>query len=811
MKQKPSIGLSSAEAARLLKQYGPNEIVERKKLSALADFLLRFKNPLIIILLAAAIISSFFGEWQSSVIIIVIVIVSTFLDFFNTYRSHRAAEALKQKVMITAAVTRDGKLQEVPLHNLVPGDIVTLTPGDLVPADGEVINSKDFFLNESSLTGESFPVEKAPGMPLLMGSSVTTGDGFMLVTATGTQTKYSHIAESLVSRERVTEFDRSIKDFSYLIMKMTMLLVIIIFFINALLKHSLIESFLFAAALAVGLTPELLPVIISLNLSKGSLSMAKRGVIVKKLSAIQNFGSMDILCTDKTGTLTEDKISLVKYVDAKGKTDELVFKYAYISSWYRSAYHNPLDEAVKEFKSIDMSNHAKFDEIPFDYKRKRDSIIVESDGKRIMIAKGAAEELLEICTEYQGQQFTPEARQTAVQEFENFSKDGYRVLGVAVKELSGTETVYTKEHEANMTFVGFIAFLDPAKPTAREALQLLENYGIEIKILTGDNELVTRKITDDIHLPVKGVLLGHEIAEMTDQQLSAKVENTTVFARVNPEQKQRIIKALQNHDHVVGYLGDGINDAPSLKTADVSLSVNNAVDIAKESADLILLQKSLHVLIEGVIEGRKTFTNTLKYLMMALSSNFGNMFSMAGASLFLPFLPMLPAQILFNNLLYDSSQFTIPLDHVESADIQKPRKLHIGFVKRFMLIFGLVSSVFDFVTFGVLYYAFHLSNAGFQTGWFLESMATQTFVIYFIRTRKIPFIQSRPHILLFLSTFAAVVVAWVIPFTPLAHIFKFVPLSFFHLVIIALIVGAYLISVEFIKRWFFKYVVKSLS
>lgn len=799
-------GLTRQEAARRLKHCGPNEFAEKKQLSLVMSFLLKFANPLIFILIAAALIAAMLGELLNPAIIITVVVISVTLDFINTYKSEKAAEALKERVKITATVIRDGREHELPLSHIVPGDIIFLSPGDLVPADGKIIQEKDFFIDESSLTGESFPVEKGVGTEVFMGSSAVTGDAFMSVAVTGKNTKFGKIAEALSKKEESTDFDRGMKDFSVLIMKITFLLVIFVFLVNALLRHEVLESFLFAAALAVGLTPELLPMIIALNLSRGSLAMSRHGVIVKKLSAIQNFGSMDILCTDKTGTLTENKIALVKYVDGLGRVAEEVFFYAYLNSQHQSGYANPLDAAVIKHKSVDISAYKKIDEIPFDYARKRNTIIVEGGNEHLLIAKGAPEELLGVCGAYGKEEIrlNENALVKIHKEYDELSHDGFRVLGVAIKKIKNKKKIYSHDEERDMIFCGFMAFLDPPKATVAETLKLLEKYGIEIKVITGDNALVSQKVASEINLPVKGVLTGLEMGNLNDYELSVRVERTTIFARISPDQKTRIIRLLQKNNHVVGFLGDGINDAPSLKAADVGISVNNAVDVAKESADLILVQKSLRELVDGVISGRTTFANTMKYLMMTLSSNFGNMFSMAAASVFIPFLPMLPVQILLNNLLYDGSQFTIPLDRVDSADVLRPKKWDMRFIKRFMLIFGSASSFFDFITFVVLFYGFRLVNGSFQTGWFLESIATQIFVIYVIRTRKMPFLESRPSLILILSTVSAVVVAWVLSLTSLGSIFGLVSLSVAPLLSIMMITAVYLIVVEIIKHWFYR-------
>jgi len=800
------VGLTSKQANEQRKKFGLNEIVQAKKISIAKDFLSRFKNPLLIILIIGSFIAGFLGDKITASIIIFIVFVSVIIDFVNTYRSQKAADDLKKRVMITTTVLRDGQEKELPLSLVVPDDIIVLHAGDLVPADGEIVEGNDLFINESQLTGESFPVEKRVGEEVFLGSSVSTGKALMHVKATGKNTKFSHLAESLIRTNPTTEFDRGIKEFSSLVVKATLFLVLIIFFINALLKHDIVDSFLFTVALAVGLTPELLPMIIALNLSKGSLKMAKRGVIVKKLSSIQNFGNMDIFCTDKTGTLTEDKIELVKYVDCDGNDSEEVLVAAYVNSFFSSSLHNALDIAIRDYKHFDTNGFKKIDELPFDYERRRDSIVVQKDDKNYFISKGVPEQVLKVCKTFgrEEQSFSDEVLKKINDEYEALSNDGFRVLGIAQKVLPKEDKTYSIHDESEMNFLGFIAFLDPPKKDVAETLRSLEHYGVEIKILTGDNDLVTKKIAKEINLPVKGVLLGSEIEKMSDEHLANVVESITIFARVLPEQKEKIIRILRAKGHVVGYLGDGINDAPSLKQADVGISVNNAVDVAKDTADIILLKKSLHDLISGVLEGRKTFSNTLKYLKMSLSSNFGNMFSMAGASLVLPFLPMTASQILLNNLLYDSSQFAIPSDNVDESNIIRPKKFDIKFLKRFMIVFGSLSSVFDFLTFFVLYSVFSLVGGAFQTGWFLESIATQTFVVYIIRTRKIPFLQSRPSIFIFGSTILAAMLAWVIALSNTGKLFGFANLTPHQIFAILIIIISYLVFAEFLKHFFYK-------
>jgi len=798
-------GLSSAEAKKLLAKYGRNEI-PRKKESVFFQFLGRFKNPLVLILLAAAIISFFSDDPVSASIIIVIVLASGILDFFNSFRASKAATELAAKVKITAAVVRDGRAKEIPVTEIVVGDVVELSPGDIIPADGEIIEPVDFFVSESALTGESFPVEKMPKEKAFMGSSVTTGAAKMKVESTGGDTRFGAIASALNAKDAPTEFDRSISSFSRLIVTVMFVLVVFVFIVDAFARHGILQSLLFAAALAVGLTPELLPMIITLNLTKGSLSMAKRGVIVKRLSAIQNCGSMDVLCTDKTGTLTEDRITLVKYVNAKGEDSDDVLFYAYLNSIHRSGRKNPLDGAIKEFKHLDVAGWKKIEEIPFDFERKRDSIVVAQENQHVLIAKGAPEEMSRISHGY---------GREAVEEYAKLSKDGFRVLAVSIKKLKADlpageagKNIYTAADEKEMNFVGFVAFYDPPKKTAAESLRMLEAHGIEIKIVTGDNELVTEKIARDISLPVKGVVLGETLEKMSAGELSKAVEANTIFARVIPSVKTKIILALQKNGHGVGYLGDGINDAPSLRAADVGISVDNAVDVAKESADFILLKKSLRDLTEGVIEGRKTFANTFKYLMMSLSGNFGNMLSMAGASLFIPFFPLLPTQILLNNLLYDSSQFAIPLDNVDADDLKTPRKFDIKFLKKFMLVFGPISSLFDVITFVVLLSVFHFVGAQFQTGWFLESMATQMLVVFIIRTRKTPFAESRPSKILFASIIIVLAIGWTLAIAPVGAIFGFAPIPLSTIVFAFVISLVYLVVTEIGKKVFYKELVK---
>lgn len=814
-------GISHNEAEKRLKEFGHNHVVEKKNLGVFIEFLSHFKNPLVIILIIASLVSAYFGQVVNAGIIGVIILLSIFLDFSLEHNAKKAAEKLREHVKTRTTVIRNGEKKEIKIEELCVGDIILLSAGNMIPADARVIESKDFFVNQASLTGESFPVEKTHRAIkqdnlsiidltniLFMGTSVISGSATAIIVKTGRHTEFGKIASRLVSGKAETEFDRGIAKFGYLIMKATIFLVLFIFLFNSLLKHNVLESFLFSIAVAVGLTPELLPMIMSVTMAQGSLRMAKKGVIVKNLSSIPNFGSMDILCTDKTGTLTEDRIKLVKYTDVFGKSFDKVLHYAYLNSFHHTGVKNPLDEAVLEFKDVDIKGYRKIDEIPFDFARRRMSIVAEKAGKRFLITKGAPEEVFKSSKYYYSAGKRARLDKDIIEkirlQYHKFSMEGYRVLAVAIKEVSRNKTVYGKNDESDLEIIGFISFFDPPKQDVKEVLLELEKNGIEIKIITGDNDLVTRKICDDINLKVKGVLLGNEIDSFSDEALKARVNETTIFARFSPDQKNRVIMALKANGHVVGYLGDGINDAPSIKTADIGISVSSGVDVAKETADIILTHKSLRVLREGVIDGRMTFGNTIKYIMMGLSSNFGNMFSVAVAVLFLPFLPMLPVQILLNNFIYDFSQVTIPTDNVDKEFMQKPKRWNMKFIKEFMFVFGPISSVFDIITFFLLFMVFKVSPAMFQTGWFIESLATQTLVIHVIRTKRIPFLQSTASPQLMLSSFVCVAIGWIIPYTSVGRFFGFSPLPTFILLSIAGIVIVYLMAVEIAKRFFYK-------
>jgi P-type Mg2+ transporter len=774
----------------------------------------------------AGAVSAALQSYASTIVIYIMVFLSVSLAYYQENNASKAAELLREKVATLATVLRDKTKQELKLPLIVPGDIIYLSAGDITPADARVIEAKDLFVNQSSLTGESFPVEKtsAPikvreasitewNNYLFMGTSIVSGSAMAVVVRTGGITEYGKIAAKLVEKAPETEFERGTKQFGFLIMQVTFLLVLFVFMINALLHpdaNGILQALLFAVALAVGLTPELLPMIITINLSKGAQAMSKKGVIVKRLSSIETFGSMNVLCTDKTGTLTENQIKLILHVDMEGKDDEKVLLFSYLNSRFQTGLKSPLDEAILKHEDINLNEFQKIDEVPFDFVRRRVSVVVEQERQRFFIAKGAPEEILKVCSYYELEgvisDISDVIRKKIEQKYLDLSAEGLRVLGVASKKLREEKAVYSINDENEMTFVGFVAFLDPPKETAKQSIEMLNKAKVELKILTGDNELVTRKVCSELGFEIKGVALGNEIAQMTDEALAAVVEDANVFARVTPAQKDRIINVLKTNGHVVGFMGDGINDAPSLKTSDVGISVNNAVDVARESADIILLKNDLTVLGEGVLEGRKTFGNTMKYIMMGVSSNFGNMFSAAGGSIFLPFLPMLPIQILLNNLLYDTSQTVMTTDNVDVEYIEKPKRWDISFVRRFMITIGPVSSLFDYATFFTMLFVFNAWNnaALFQTAWFIESLCSQTLVVLIIRTRRVPFYKSRPSKYLSIMLLSVISFAVIVPYTPLGAFFGFVPPPPTFYLALAGILGAYAVLAETVKKWFYK-------
>ncbi len=813
-------GLSDAEAASRLRAHGPNQLRPKRRRALVVEFLSRFRNPLVVILLVASGVSAMTGDAASFFIISTIVLLSVTLDFVQEHRAGRAAERLMESVAVHATVIRQGGPKEIPVTALVAGDVVILGAGDLVPADGRLIEAKDFFVNQALLTGESFPVEKhaselaaadagidAASNAVFMGTSVISGSARVVICRTGAATALGQIAETLITKPPLTAFERGTRQFGMLIMRLTVLLVLFVLLINALFHRPLLESFLFAVALAVGLTPELLPMVISVTLARGASRMASKRVIVKRLAAIQDLGSMDVLCTDKTGTLTEARIRLERHVDALGCESNRVLELAYLNSYFETGLKSPLDDAILQHQEISVRGWRKIDEVPFDFERRRVSVLVEHDDARMLAVKGAPEDILRLCVSYEtGNETTAaldEAARGKIGElFDSLGREGFRVLGIAWRAVPPDHPHAVVSDESELIFAGFAAFLDPPKASAAQAVNALDQSKVAVKILTGDNELVTRHICGELGIPVVGVLTGAEIQEMSDEALRARVEQVNLFCRANPAQKNRVILALKARGHVVGFLGDGINDAPSLHSADVGISVDSAVDVAKQAADMILLEHDLGALRDGIHEGRRTFGNVLKYIMMGTSSNFGNMFSMAAATLFLPFLPMLPTQILLNNLLYDISEIPIPMDAVDEGDMAHPRQWDMGFIRNFMLMVGPVSSIFDFMTFYVMLAVFHANEALFRTGWFVESLATQVLVIFVIRTRRNPF-SSRPNPLLTATSLAVVACAILLPFLPVSAYLGFQPLPAAFFGILGGMVILYLFAVEGAKRFFY--------
>ncbi|HUH89768.1 MAG TPA: magnesium-translocating P-type ATPase [Lysobacter sp.] len=841
-------GLPESEALERLRRTGRNAVAQERTKSAAAQLLERIANPLNILLLLMAAVSLMTGGAEAAAIITLMVVLSVSLSFVQERRSNRAAAALRAMVHTTASVLRlpsseadttaqgggegapDSALstsREVPIEQLVPGDVIHLSAGDMVPADVRVLTAKDLFVNEASLTGEALPVEKfamaeAAGTAVMqlrntcfMGTDVTSGTASAIVVHTGARAVFGGIANAIAGERELTSFDRGVTRFTWLMIRFIVVMAPLVFLINGVTKGDWLQALLFATAVAVGLTPEMLPMLVTVNLSKGAMAMSRKKVIVKRLNAIQNFGAMDVLCTDKTGTLTQDRIILEKYVGLDGNDSDKVLEYAYLNSYYQSGLKNLLDVAVLKYSQVHEKLHRsgnfhKVDEIPFDFLRRRMSVIVDGQGGRLLICKGAVEEVFAVCThgEVDGRRFAlDDSHLDALQaESKALNEDGLRVLSIAVKPIESGQCVFSMQDESDLTLLGYVAFLDPPKESVRGALTALAGHGVDVKILTGDNELVTRKVCREVGLQVDRVVLGSELEKLGPDALGEMAESAQVFAKLSPAQKALVIEALHRKGHVVGYLGDGINDGPALKAADIGISVDTAVDIAKESADIILLEKSLLVLDEGVIEGRKVFGNILKYIRMGASSNFGNMFSVLGASAWLPFLPMAPIQVLTNNLLYDFSQTAIPTDNIDPEFLDKPRRWEIGNIARFMLFVGPVSSFFDYVTFGVMYAFFHAQTVGqaalFQTGWFVESLLSQTLVIHVIRTSRTPFIQSRASTPLILTSIAICATGVWLPCSPLAATLGFVSLPPMYWPILVVILAAYLTLTFLMKRWF---------
>ena len=825
-------GLTTEEAEARLRSVGPNEVAHEVRHTILGEIISRSINPLNLLLLTLAAASYFLGDQRAAIVIAVMVLLSVSLGFFQEHRSTKAADALRRMVQNNATLRRQdgGTAQghhDVPIGQVVPGDIVLLSAGDMIPADVRLISAKDLFINQSTLTGEAMPLEKNAephvgsgetpfDLPNIcfMGSAVVSGVGCGVVVLTGARTAFGQVAGTIAEQRVLTSFDKGIARFTWMMLGLIGIMVPLVFLINGLSKGNWFEALLFAVAVAVGLTPEMLPMIVTVNLAKGAMAMSKKKVIVKRLNAIQNFGAMDVLCTDKTGTLTQDHIILKRHLDLRGDDSDRVLEYAYLNSFHQSGLKNLLDVAVLQHVELHEKLKAdeqfhKIDEIPFDFERRRMSVVLErGDKAHILICKGAVEEVFAVCTHYAindevgalDESHFAQAKDTTAK----LNADGFRVIAVAFKEMPPAQAAYSVADEANLTLLGYIAFLDPPKETAAPAIAALKARGVQVKILTGDNDIVSRKICHDVGLPVDHIVLGSEIEKLSPDELAALAETAAVFAKVSPSQKASIIDALHRKGHVVGYLGDGINDGPALKAADVGISVDSAVDIAKETADIILLEKSLAVLGDGVLEGRKVFGNITKYIKMGASSAFGNMFSVIGASIFLPFLPMAPIQVLTNNLLYDFSQTTIPTDNVDAEYLAAPRRWDISNLSKFVLLIGPISSIFDYVTFFMMLTVFQAWDkpALFQTGWFVESLLTQTLIIHIIRTAKVPFLESRASGALIATSLIIAAVGIILPFTWLGGTLGFVPLPPTYWTALCLILLGYAILTYVMKTWF---------
>ncbi len=826
-------GLSEEEVQERLEKYGPNVVAQEQRLGRLRLLGHACMNPLVILLLILASLSYLTGDPRAGTVMLIMVFLGVSLRFVQESRADTAAAKLKAMISVTATVVRGGAASEVPLGQLVPGDIIRLAAGDMIPADIRILSCKDLFLIQSSLTGESFPVEKfdapeaGPVKSLLelknvcfLGTSVESGAATGVVVETGLKTYLGGMASSIIGQEVATSFDKGVGKFTWLMIYFMMVMVPLVFLINGLTKHDWIQAFFFALAVAVGMTPEMLPMIVTVCLSKGAIAMSRKKVIVKRLNAIQNLGAMDILCADKTGTLTLDRVILERHCDVVRKEDDKVLELAFLNSHFQTGLRNVLDRAILDHTEVieasALQTFRKVDEIPFDFSRKLMSVVVETPGGiHRLICKGAPESVFQRCTQFELEEklypIDPLLIQDLKEEYDDLSADGFRVLAIAYRDLEH-KPAYSKEDECNLVLKGYVAFLDPPKQTAAPAVLALRDHGVTVKILTGDNELVSRKICQEVGLLTEQVLLGSQVEAMSDAELAEAAENTLLFARLSPMDKQRIIKALQGKKHVVGFMGDGINDSPALRAADVGVSVDTAVDIAKEAADVILLEKSLMVLEEGVLEGRKVYANILKYIRMGASSNFGNMFSVLGASAFLPFLPMAPMQILTNNLLYDFSQVPIPADDVDPEQIAKPRPWLMGEIAKFILFIGPCSSVFDYTTYFMMLYIFGCwdvstaealihSTSLFQTGWFVESLLTQTLIIHIIRTNRIPFIQSRASWPVITTTMIIMIVGMWLPFSPIGHWLKFSPLPSPYWPLLGFTLACYVLLTQGVKMW----------
>jgi P-type Mg2+ transporter len=827
-------GLTSEQVVERLRSTGMNQVAHQARHTILGELIGRSVNPLNALLLSLATASYFLGDQRAAIVIAVMVILSISLSFIQEHRSNNAAEKLQRMVSISATVRRRGGAEtqdhiDVPVEQLVPGDIVLLSAGDMIPADLRLISAKDLFVNQAALTGEAMPLEKVaaahPGATetpfdlantCFMGSAVVSGIGCGVVVLTGPRTAFGLVASAIAKQRVLTSFDKGINRFTWLMLGFIVVMAPLVFVINGLTKGNWLEALLFAVAVAVGLTPEMLPMIVTVNLAKGALEMSRRKVIVKRLNSIQNFGAMNVLCTDKTGTLTQDRIILKRHLDIGGGDSDRVLEYAYLNSFHQSGLKNLLDVAVLKHVELEgglkaKTRYQKIDEMPFDFERRRMSVVIgRDDGVHILICKGAVEEVFAACKHYAigGETGALDASHFAAakETTAKLNADGFRVVAVAYKEMPPKQTTYSVADESDLTLLGYIAFLDPPKETCAAAIGALKASGVQVKILTGDNDIVTRKICHEVGLAVDRIVLGSEIANLSPDALADLAETAVVFAKVSPAQKAAIIDALHRKGHVVGFLGDGINDGPALKAADVGISVDSAVDIAKDSADIILLEKSLAVLNDGVIEGRKVFGNITKYIKMGASSNFGNMFSVLGASIFLPFLPMTAIQVLTNNLLYDFSQTTIPTDNVDAEYLAVPRRWDIGNIAKFVLFIGPISSIFDYVTYFTMLYGFGAwTNAAlFQTGWFVESLLTQTLIIHIIRTAKIPFLESRASTALITTTVIIAAIGMALPFTSLGGFLGFVPLPPAYWLALGLILMSYVVLTHFVKTWFIR-------
>jgi Mg2+-importing ATPase len=812
-------GLTNAEARQRFIRYGANLLKPKKRSSTLTLLLSQFKSPLILILIFAVGLSFFLRDPVNAGIILTIVLVSGLLGFWQERGAANAVEKLLSIVQIKAEVLRDGATMEIPVEEIVSGDIVMLNAGDIIPGDCLIIESKDLFADEAALTGETYPEDKMPGIlpeetplaqrtnTLFMGTHVVSGNAKALVIHTGKGTEFGKVSERLALRPSETEFERGVRKFGYFLMEVTLLLVIIIFAVNVYLARPVLDSFLFSLALAVGLTPQLLPAIISVNLAHGAKYMALKKVIVKRLASIENFGSMNVLCSDKTGTLTEGVVHVHSALDVSGDESEKVLLFGYLNSFYEKGFTNPIDEAICSYRTFDLSDYQKLDEEPYDFIRKRLSILVSKGNAHLMITKGALRNVLDACStaEDSSGAFVDIARVREViqHRFEQLSSQGLRTIGVAYRNI-GSASQITKDHEADMTFLGFLVFFDPVKPGIVETITELRSLGTSLKVITGDNRLVAAHLSQQVGLSDTKILTGPELRRMSDEALLKQVNEADIFAEVEPNQKERIILTLKKAKNVVGYMGDGINDASALHAADVGISVESAVDVAKDAADIVLLEKNLAVLVQGVREGRTTFANTLKYVFMATSANFGNMFSMAGASLLLPFLPLLPKQILLTNLLTDFPEMTIATDNVDKELVEKPRRWNISFIRNFMMTFGLLSSVFDYLTFGVLFFILRASPEEFRAGWFLESVISASLVVLVVRTRM-PFFKSIPGKYLLTATLLVISITLVLPFISVGRkLFGFTALPISFLIFMGVIVALYIISAEVLKKIFYK-------